>query len=83
MITTEPTLLAPDPDTLIVSYHPRHADDDCVSVQFDDPNRGRFMVVLTPDTVDYLSRLFATAINSPRIGAIADQMRAAQRERRE
>jgi hypothetical protein len=34
------------------------------------------------ETVDYLSRLFATVVKSPRIGAMADQLTAQQRETR-
>jgi hypothetical protein len=80
---TEPniTLLQPDPQSLVVSVHPYHGDADRVSVQFEDPAHGRFLVALSPATADYLATLFATAVRSVRIGAIADQMRTDQRER--
>ncbi|AXN45603.1 hypothetical protein MM1218R_03669 [Mycobacterium marinum] len=76
------TLLQPDVHTLIVSRHPNRRDGDCVSVQFDDTKHGRFLLALSTETADYLATLFATAVHSPRIGAIADQRRAQQRESR-
>ena len=80
MTTDTPTLLQPDPATIVVSYHPRHGEGDCVSVQFDDRKLGRFVIALTPETVEYLAILFTTAVKSPRISCIADQMRAEQRD---
>jgi hypothetical protein len=79
---TEPniTLLQPDPASLVVHYSP-HNDGDAVGVQFTDPAHGRYLVAFAPETADYLSTLFATAVKSVRVGAIADQMRAAQRGR--
>jgi hypothetical protein len=37
-------------------------------------------VAFTPEVVEYLRRLFATAVESPRIRAMADQLEAAQRK---
>ncbi|MDP7725093.1 hypothetical protein [Mycobacterium sp. TY814] len=79
MTTDRPTLLQPDPKTLVVSYHP-YRDGDAVSLQFSDPERGRYVLAFSPEMTNYLATLFATAVKSPRIGAIADQIRAAQRE---
>lgn len=82
MTTTDATLLQPGPNTLAVSYHPRRDDGDAVSVRFDDAEHGRVVIALTPELADHLATLLATATQSPRIGAHADQLRAAQRDRR-
>jgi hypothetical protein len=76
------TLLQPDPQTILVSYHPEHSLGDAVSVQFDDREHGSHVVVFAPEVANHLSRLLATAVKSPRIGAIADQIRAEQRDKR-
>jgi alcohol dehydrogenase class IV len=73
------TLLQPDPNSIVVNYHPNHSLGDVVSIQF-DTEHGRHVVVFTPAVADYLATLFATAVKSPRIGAIADQMKSAQRD---
>ncbi|OBK86631.1 hypothetical protein A5649_19495 [Mycolicibacter heraklionensis] len=74
------TLIQPDPNTLRVSYHPRRTDGDAISIQCDDPAHGRIIIAFTPELADRLATLLATATTSPRIGAAADQLRAAQRE---
>jgi hypothetical protein len=79
-MTDTVTLLQPDPNSIVVHYSP-HNGGDAVSVQFEDHQYGRFLVAFTPETADYLATLFATAVKSVRVGAIADQMRTAQRER--
>lgn len=76
------TLLQPCPDSVAISYHPSHAYGDAVSIQFDDPAHGPIVVAFTPETADHIATLLATAVQSPRIHAAADQMRAAQRDRR-
>lgn len=74
------TLLQIDGASLVVSMHP-HIDGRRVSAAFTDGNSGqRYMLVIDPATTDYLTRLLATAIESPRISAMADQMEAQQRE---
>jgi len=78
---TEPTLLQPEPATIVVSFHPQHHHGDRVSLKFTDAATGLdYQLVADPDTTDYLSRLFASAVKSPRITQIADQMKAAQRD---
>jgi hypothetical protein len=78
MTTTDAVLLQPDLNTILVSYHPYHGGEDAVSVQFDDREHGRHVVVFN-QVADYLATLFATATKSVRIQAFADQMRAKQR----
>lgn len=82
MTTTSPVLLQPDPDSVAVSYHPRRDEGDAVSVQFDDTRHGRVVIAFTPELAAHLATLLATATQSSRIGAHADQLRATQRERR-
>ncbi|UJL27013.1 hypothetical protein HZU38_18905 [Mycolicibacterium vanbaalenii] len=74
-------LLQPNPNTVVVSYHPKHDGPDAVSVQLDDTVHGRFVLAFTPETVDHLARLLATSVKSSRVQATADQMKAAQRDR--
>lgn len=70
------------PQTLAVSVHPSHHHGDRVSVQFHDgPTGYPYRVLLTPEAAEYLATLLQTAVESPRIGAAADQIRTAQRER--
>lgn len=76
----DPTLL--QPQDLAVSYHPRRDHGDAISIQFSDAEHGHFVVAVTPELADHLATLLATATQSPRIGAYADQLRAAQREHR-
>lgn len=75
-------LLQPDPDTLTVNLHPSHDHGDRVSVLFHDgPSGVPFRVVLDPDTAYLLAGLLASAVQSPRVTAVADQIKAAQRDR--
>lgn len=75
-------LLQPDPPTVVVSFHPNHHHGDRVSLQFTDATTGSdYRLLLDPDTAHYIGTLFATALESPRVTAAADQMRAAQRDR--
>lgn len=76
------TLLQPDPQSIAVNYHPNHADGDCVSLQFDDAELGRYLLAVTPQVADHLATLLATATKSVRVQAQADQLRAAQRDRK-
>ncbi|ORA68293.1 hypothetical protein BST23_04220 [Mycolicibacterium elephantis] len=74
-------LLQPDPTTLVVSMHPNRTHGRRVSMAFTDGHTGhRYQLVLDPEATDYVTRLLATAIKSPRITAMADQIEAAQRE---
>ena len=78
---TDVTLLQIDPQTLVVSMHPNRVHGRRVSMAFTDGHTGsRYMIVIDPATTDYLTALLATAIESPRISAMADQVEAAQRE---
>lgn len=73
-------LLQPEPRTLTVTYHP-HRDGDRIAIQFDDGlTRQHHVLTVDPSTADYLASLLATATQSPRIGAAADQIRAKQRD---
>lgn len=63
-----------------MSYHPSHAHGDAVSVQFTDAQHGTYLIAVTPELAEHLATLLATAASSPRIGAYADQLRAAQRD---
>ncbi|MGE0216965.1 hypothetical protein [Mycolicibacterium sp.] len=75
--------LQPDPDTFAVSVHPSHERGDRVSVLFHDgPSVVPYRIVLDPDAAYYLAGLLASAVESPRVTAIADQMKAAQRDRK-
>ena len=80
---TEPVLLQPDPSTLVVSFHPRHGEGDAVSLRFTDHATGQaYVFAASPETTDYLATLFATATRSKRVRFHADQLDAAQAERR-
>ncbi|MDA2893064.1 hypothetical protein PDG61_19235 [Mycolicibacterium sp. BiH015] len=75
-------ILQPDPETIVVSLHPSHEHGDVVSVIFHDgPTGYPYRVVLDPDSAYWLAGLLASAVESPRVAAIADQMKAAQRDR--
>jgi hypothetical protein len=70
-----------DPASLVVSMHPNRVQGRRVSMAFNDGNTGKhYVLVIDPPTTEYLTTLLATAIESPRISAIADQMEAAQRD---
>lgn len=76
---TDPTVLTPEPASIVVSYHPHYELGDCVSMRFDDDMHGPYILAFSPDVVEYLSTLFATSVQSPGLRALSDQMRAAQR----
>ncbi|CAJ1504146.1 hypothetical protein [[Mycobacterium] holstebronense] len=76
-------LLQPDPDTVAVSLHPRHESADVVSIRFSDAEHGGYLIAVSTELAEHLATLLATATKSPRIGAHADQLKAAQREGRQ
>lgn len=74
-------LIVPDPDTWAISVKP-HLDGDTVLETITDTITGRtFVIARTLAGAEEIATLLQTAVESPRIGAIADQMRAAQRDR--
>lgn len=78
---SSPKLLVPDTPSLRVSVHPSHEDGDLLSVAFTDARDGQpYLVALDPALAAVLATLIATGLESPRIGAEADQIRAQQRE---
>lgn len=75
-------LLQPDPESLAVALHPNRELGDLVAVNFTDGATGKdFALVLPLAVTQHVADLLATAVQSPRIGAAADQIRAHQRNR--
>ncbi len=78
--TFDPQLLQPIVSTIVVSWHVNHELGDSVSIRFTDPTQGQFLVAFDPEVAEYLAQLLATTNRSPGLQALADQMRAEQRE---
>lgn len=72
-------LLVPEHDSIRVSVHPNH-HGDAVSLAFTVAGTP-YVLAVDPATAEQISTLLTTGVKSPRIGAMADQLRAAQRER--
>jgi len=74
-------LLIPDPTTLTVGVK-ADVDGDVVVERFTDARTNiSYVVARDPQAARDLATLLETAVTSPRIGAEADQARAARRER--
>lgn len=77
----ELTLIVPDPDTWAITVKP-HLDGDVVLETVTDTLTGRtYVITRTLAGAEQIATLLHTAVVSPRVGAIADQMRAEQRDR--
>lgn len=81
MDRSNPVNVFPDPDTWTIGVLPT-LDGDVVVETFRCLDSGeRYTIVRTPEGADEIATLLHTAVTSPRIGAEADQRRAALRDR--
>lgn len=76
-----PTLIVPDPSLWAISVK-AHLDGDVVLETITDTRTGAtYVIARTLAGAEEIATLLQTAVESPRIGAMADQFRAAQRDR--
>jgi hypothetical protein len=74
--------LVPDPTTRTIAVHP-DPDGDVVSETFTDARTGiTYVIARDPEAAHHLSSELHQAVTSPRMGAMADQLRAARRDQR-
>lgn len=72
-------LVVPDPISLTIGVAPDLAGDVVVERFVDARTGTTYVVARDPESARELATLLETAATSPRIGAVADQLRAEQR----